>query len=105
MAKLTINERYLLNIICHLRGNAYDAWGRLESIRKGKETIKQAAPKGELKWLLLELSAYKMGAHLPHPNDPHLSDAQKGAALVRHRREAPSVSTRWRRRIGEKAKK
>lgn len=91
--KLTRTEKYLLDVICHLRGKAYDAWGRLNAIRSRKETIKQAAPKGELKQMLDELAgalhadhtgAY--GAHLPHPNDPHFSSETKHALIERHRR-------------------
>lgn len=91
--KLTANEKYLLNIICHLRGSAYDAWGRLNAIRSGKETVKQAAPKGELDQMEKELRGVlhadhtgAHGAHLPHPNDPHFSAELKHALIDRHRR-------------------
>lgn len=89
---MTKNEKYLLNIIAYLRGNAYDAWGRLNAIRSGKETARRAAPKTELKQMLDELSgtlhadhtgAY--GAHLPHPNDPHFSSELKSKLIARHR--------------------
>jgi hypothetical protein len=91
--KLTPNEKYLLNIICCLRGSAYDAWGRLNSIREGRETVRRAAPKTELKQMLDELAGAlhadhtgAFGAHLPHPNDPHLSPELKHALIERHRR-------------------
>lgn len=91
--KLTANERYLLEIIMYLRGHAYDSWGRLNAIREGKESVRRAAPKTELKQLVDELGgklhadhtgAY--GAHLPHPNDPHFSAELKHELIGRHRR-------------------
>lgn len=92
-AKLTPTEKYLLVIICNLRGSAYDAWGRLNAIRTGKESVRRAAPKTELKEMLDELSGAlhadhtgAFGAHLPHPNDPHFSSELKHALIERHRR-------------------
>lgn len=95
--KLTVNEKYLLNIIMYLRGSAYDAWGRLNAIKSGKETVRQAVSKVELQQMEMELrgalhadhtGAY--GAHLPHPNDPKLSLKLKRALIERHRRATRS---------------
>ena len=86
--KLTANERYLLEVVCSLRGNAYDLWGRLNAIREGKESVRRAAPKAELKTLLDDLNANAFGAHLPHPNDPCFASELKHLLLSRHRQAA-----------------
>lgn len=86
--KLTKNEKYLLTIIAFLRGNASDSWGRLNALAERRETIKQAAAKGELKELLGQLERW--GAGLPHPNDPHLTSKQK-AKMIRKARLADEI--------------
>ena len=98
--KLTANERYLLEIICRLRGNAYDLWGRLNAIREGKESVRRAAPKVDLKQLEQELRGVLHqdhtgghGAHLPHPNDPHFTSETKHLLLERHRRAMKAGKT------------
>jgi hypothetical protein len=98
--RLTPNEKYLLEIICRLRGNAYDSWGRLNAIRSGKETVRRAAPKTDLKVLEQELRGVLHqdhtgghGAHLPHPNDPHFTSETKHRILTRHRRAMKAGKT------------
>ena len=91
--KLTANERYLLLIIANLRGSVYDLWGKLNAIKEGKETIRQAVTKLELKNCIEEMGGRlhadhtgAHGAHLPHPNDKTLSEELKHALIERHRR-------------------
>lgn len=93
MKRLTANERYLLEIILHLRGEVYDLWGRLHAIATRKETIRSAAPIDEMAELVKTLSAQRSGAHLPHPNDTQLSSAMKHYLIGAHARSARAGET------------
>lgn len=66
---LTKTERYLLRIICTLRGIGYDGWGRLNSIRLKKESLRQAASKADIEEMLEQLNSPESGgAGLPFPD-------------------------------------
>lgn len=85
--KLTPNERYLLHIITTLRGTAYDLWGRLNALATKRETAKTVAVEAELKELLSAISSNLLGgSHLPHPEDPFLTETQKHDLIALHRK-------------------